>query len=359
MPEIVVKLGDNVVHRYFFDKDILSIGRARDNDIVIENLSVSRNHARIRRQDGKYILTDLNSANGTYVNGVKITKTEVVDDDVITIGKHKIHFIDKQLSDEQIIADAFGADRTMIVDKTPSAILIVTKGKQKDQEFKITKFETTIGRANDNDICVHDWFVSKKHAVIMRQGPNFFVKDLGSWKGTYVNGKYVKDASLNDGDTLQLGTTYLSFKVSTEEELMEISGRVPKELAVEEGVEAVNTPEEAVYEEASLAVVETSVPPSDEAALEEFEPAFERLEADEIEQPYPDPVAPSPAVETPPSPKRARREKTPPPAEQPPADQLAAEIALWETALKNKSLVVRREAARMLRKLTGKDYPYD
>ena len=43
MPELIVKLGDSVVHKYFFDKDILSIGRARDNDVVIENLSVSRN----------------------------------------------------------------------------------------------------------------------------------------------------------------------------------------------------------------------------------------------------------------------------------------------------------------------------
>lgn len=76
MPEIVVSLGDNVVHKYFFEKDVLSIGRGRDNDIVIENLAVSRNHSRIKRQNGKYVLIDLNSANGTYVNGVKITKTE-------------------------------------------------------------------------------------------------------------------------------------------------------------------------------------------------------------------------------------------------------------------------------------------
>ncbi|MCD6385058.1 FHA domain-containing protein, partial [Candidatus Sumerlaeota bacterium] len=90
MTEIIVKLGDNVVHKYFFDKDILNIGRARDNDIVIENLAVSRNHARIRRVEGKYILTDLNSANGTFVNGVRITKTEIMHNDVITIGKHNL-----------------------------------------------------------------------------------------------------------------------------------------------------------------------------------------------------------------------------------------------------------------------------
>jgi len=155
MPEIIVKLGDNVVYRYSFDKDIISVGRSRDNDIVIENLSVSRNHARIRNQDGKYILTDLNSANGTLVNGMRVTKTEIQDEDVITIGKHTLEFLTKALTEEQVISDAFGSDRTMIVDKAPTGCLMVIKGKQKEQEFKINKYETYIGRASNNDIRLH------------------------------------------------------------------------------------------------------------------------------------------------------------------------------------------------------------
>src|SRR5688572_25640167 len=107
MPELVLKLGDSVLQNFVFDKDVMSIGRSRDNDIVVENLSVSRNHARIRRQAGKYILTDLNSANGTYVNGVRVSKTEIVNDDVIAIGKHKLHFADEQVDEEKLIADAF------------------------------------------------------------------------------------------------------------------------------------------------------------------------------------------------------------------------------------------------------------
>ena len=73
MQWITVKLGDTVVQQHPIEKDVISIGRARDNEIVIENLSVSRNHARIRREGESFAIADLNSANGTFVNGVKIS----------------------------------------------------------------------------------------------------------------------------------------------------------------------------------------------------------------------------------------------------------------------------------------------
>ncbi|HRR99366.1 MAG TPA: FHA domain-containing protein [Candidatus Sumerlaeia bacterium] len=234
MPEMIVKLGDKVVQKYFFDKEVMSIGRARDNDIVIENLSVSRNHARVRQSEGKYILTDLNSANGTFVNNVRINKIELQDNDTITIGKHTIQFMNKKLSDEQLITDAFGAERTMIVDRTPAARLIIDKGKQKDQEFRIAKEETYIGRATDNEICLHDWFVSKKHALILRQGQNYFLRDLKSWRGSMLNGKFTREAPLKDGDTLQFGSTVMIFKLSAGPEMLQITGRVPEEIIEEE-----------------------------------------------------------------------------------------------------------------------------
>src|SRR6478609_6414628 len=171
MPELVLKLGDNVLQNYVFDKDVMSIGRSRDNDIVVENLSVSRNHARIRRQNGKYILTDLNSANGTYVNGVKVSKTEIVNDDVISVGKHRLHFADQPVNEDKMIAEAFGADRTVVVDRVAAPVLCISDGKLKGQEFQITKFETSIGKAPSNDVVLgDDWFLAKKQAIIIRRG---------------------------------------------------------------------------------------------------------------------------------------------------------------------------------------------
>ncbi len=388
MPEIIVKLGDNVVYRYSFDKDIISVGRSRDNDIVIENLSVSRNHARIRNQDGKYILTDLNSANGTLVNGMRVTKTEIQDQDVITIGKHTLEFLTKVLSEEQVISDAFGSDRTMIVDKAPTGCLTVIKGKQKEQEFKINKYETYIGRASNNDIRLHDWFVSKRHAVIIRQGKSFFAKDLGSWKGTLVNGKYTKEVQLFDNDTLQFGTTQLSFHLE-EEEVSKITGRVPQEL-VYEGKAA------GSEEEAMVGVGEGMETEHDNEPEPDLQMGFERLDEDmevakvpegemiaQEMEPISDEVRTQQVVREESEEELALQEaeskeeeigekiyvseglssETVEPYAEEPADSASPppgvdmeEIRMWEKALQNKSAVIRNQAAKMLKKLTGREY---
>lgn len=236
VPELVVLLGDQVVNKYVFDKDVISVGRSRDNDIVIENLAVSRNHCRIRQKDDRFFLTDLNSANGTEVNGVAVTKTELQHDDVVSLGKHKIIFKNEEMSDEALISDAFGAERTMIVDQAPVAYLLVTRGKQKDLEFRVDKAETTIGRASDCDLCLHDWFVSKKHAEIHRQGNSFLLRDAGSWRGTKVNDSQVTETVLKDGDEVQVGGTRLSFRFASPEELHMPTGRVPLELGPSDSV---------------------------------------------------------------------------------------------------------------------------
>src|SRR5215208_4026676 len=100
MPEIIVKLGDSIVQKNIFVKETIRIGRIPDNEIVVENLAVSRHHAVIEFSDGRYILSDLESSNGCFVNGVRVKKTELQDRDVITIGKHKLYFYDQRAAAE-------------------------------------------------------------------------------------------------------------------------------------------------------------------------------------------------------------------------------------------------------------------
>jgi pSer/pThr/pTyr-binding forkhead associated (FHA) protein len=227
MPEIIIKLGDKVVQKYYLYKDSISIGRAPENEISIENLAVSRRHAEIREKNGSYLLEDLDSANGTFVNGVQVTRTEIFDKDVIGIGKHKLHFYDQQA------ASMDGAEKTMLLTRPAAtkAALRVIRGKQKDQIFQLNKVESRVGRAADNDIRLSDWFVSKYHAEITRRGMVYVIRDLGSWRHTLVNGHMIDEQALKPGDEIQFGPKIaVVFEVKDGTSAREGTGRRPVEL---------------------------------------------------------------------------------------------------------------------------------
>ncbi len=221
MPEIIVKLGDNIVQNHLFTNERITIGRAPENDIVIENLAVSRNHAVITWENDRFYLEDLGSSNGSFINGVKVKRNEVVDRDVITIGKHKIYFYDRMTREPVRRAQPAIVEGTMIVQQSMVAELVVTKGRQKGQVFRLDGNSIALGRGGQNDIRLTDWFVSKNHAVIEKRGLDYYLVDLGSWRHTMLNGEVVTEAILNDGDVIQLGpTVQLGFQLQEHLEQM-------------------------------------------------------------------------------------------------------------------------------------------
>jgi pSer/pThr/pTyr-binding forkhead associated (FHA) protein len=72
------------------DKAEITIGRNENNDIQINNLGASKKHARIFRRDGKYVIEDLRSTNGTLLNNESIITAQLKSNDVVTIGKHNL-----------------------------------------------------------------------------------------------------------------------------------------------------------------------------------------------------------------------------------------------------------------------------
>lgn len=92
MPKLVVKYQDVLISEHNLDKPSITIGRKEDNDIRIDYPTVSGHHARIDCANDDFVLTDLNSTNGTLVNGKKITSATLRPNDWINIGKHILHF---------------------------------------------------------------------------------------------------------------------------------------------------------------------------------------------------------------------------------------------------------------------------
>ena len=93
MLRIILKFNSTVIKELKIDQDEIIIGRDLGNDVQIDNIAVSREHAKIIRGPNYYLIEDLNSTNGTFVNGKKINKKYLMENDEISIGKHSLQII--------------------------------------------------------------------------------------------------------------------------------------------------------------------------------------------------------------------------------------------------------------------------
>jgi pSer/pThr/pTyr-binding forkhead associated (FHA) protein len=92
------------------------------------------------------------------------------------------------------------------------ALLLVKRGSNAGSTFLIEQDSTSVGRETRSDVFLDDVTVSRKHAVIERRRENaFFVRDVGSLNGTYVNGEQVDETKLATGDEVQIGKFKLMF----------------------------------------------------------------------------------------------------------------------------------------------------
>lgn len=92
MIRLQLKFKATVLKELVTDKTEITIGRDTANDLCIDNLAASSRHARLfKGPDDKYAVEDLNSTNGTFVNGKKVMTKVLDDNDLIAIGKHTIH----------------------------------------------------------------------------------------------------------------------------------------------------------------------------------------------------------------------------------------------------------------------------
>ncbi|MGH2693734.1 MAG: FHA domain-containing protein [Actinomycetota bacterium] len=90
---LIVKRGPNAGSKFFLDADSTRVGRHPDSDIFLDDITVSRRHAEIRRGDGGFTLHDVGSLNGTYVNRERVEGAELRSGDEIQIGKFKLVFL--------------------------------------------------------------------------------------------------------------------------------------------------------------------------------------------------------------------------------------------------------------------------
>ncbi|MDQ3914167.1 MAG: zinc-ribbon and FHA domain-containing protein [Actinomycetota bacterium] len=90
---LIVKRGPNAGSKFFLDADVTQVGRHPDSDIFLDDITVSRRHAELRRAPHEFTLADVGSLNGTYVNRERVEDARLRSGDEIQIGKFKLVFL--------------------------------------------------------------------------------------------------------------------------------------------------------------------------------------------------------------------------------------------------------------------------
>ncbi|WP_020498004.1 glycogen accumulation regulator GarA [Sciscionella marina] len=90
---LVVKRGPNAGSRFLLDQDSTSSGRHPDSDIFLDDVTVSRRHAEFRRESGDFVVIDVGSLNGTYVNREPVDQAVLANGDEVQIGKFRLVFL--------------------------------------------------------------------------------------------------------------------------------------------------------------------------------------------------------------------------------------------------------------------------
>jgi ABC-type multidrug transport system ATPase subunit/pSer/pThr/pTyr-binding forkhead associated (FHA) protein len=202
---------------FLLDRDFVSIGRAPDNALVLNELAVSRYHARIAREADGYVITDLGSSNGTRVNDAELsprTPMPLTDGDVIRIGTFELRF-----SVGAIAAPPSPLPRTMEF-AAPSAPLLRVSTPQWTRDFPLERDTLVLGRDPASDIVIDVPIVSARHAELKWRDAGYEIADLGSKNGLFFQGQRIAQKLLADGDVLYIGTDVtLTYRAARRDDL--------------------------------------------------------------------------------------------------------------------------------------------
>jgi pSer/pThr/pTyr-binding forkhead associated (FHA) protein len=231
MARLILMFNNQVVKEYPLMKESITIGRNEDNIITVDNLAVSGYHARIDAAGKDFILTDLQSTNGTFVNDKKVISHKLVHGDNVIVGKHLILFVGegKEAPAIKVPGQKLDMDKTMMLDTAKQKELLAkqsgpaaaTTSAQKLGvisfiegadlgEIELTKKLTKIGKADTSEIKLTGLFMPATAATISRRPSGYVITAMGT--KIKINGEVIKDAvQLKEFDTIEIGKIKFQF----------------------------------------------------------------------------------------------------------------------------------------------------
>jgi hypothetical protein len=242
MQKLVLTFGSSVLKEMFVDRSGVGIGRSPDNALVIDNRAVSHHHARVfMGAEGRLMLEDFGSLNGTFVNGRRAKLVSLNPGDRVTIGKHAIMVEDsREMDGFALVKDpprpaapkvaetmilgtnersqllqrvAEDGERSQIAParlKVPT--LLVRKGKTNQREYSLLGALTVIGKSPMATIRLRGWFAPRTAAQINRREDNSYYIGAAA-KVPSINGHLAgRPTRLLPGDIIEVAGVELEFQ---------------------------------------------------------------------------------------------------------------------------------------------------
>lgn len=203
-------------------RDEYTVGRRDGHTIRLTERNVSRDHARLRKDGETYLIEDLGSYNGVFVNGHRLVEAQRIQPaDLVLIGDYRIEAHNEEAAPRPLPSAAPAKPSTVPPptvaaaprsrDQKPHRLVLLT-GSDGGKEFVLEKPTISIGRGEEADVRVNHSSVSRMHCELHSlENEQFEVVDSESANGIRVNGQDVKRALLAPGDTLELGDVVLKY----------------------------------------------------------------------------------------------------------------------------------------------------
>ena len=168
---------------------VVRIGRADTNDLVIADRSVSRNHLELVHDAERRIwkAVDTGSANGVYINNLRVSEAWLNDSTEIRLGKN---------------------ETDLVLTVTVGFLLTTEISPRQSSQAS----DVVIGKSAEANFILSDVLVSRKHARLIHVGDTLYLEDLGSTNGTFVNGQLITNQIVSEGDIITIGNTDLTIR---------------------------------------------------------------------------------------------------------------------------------------------------
>jgi len=241
MPKLVLKFENAILREVAVGAKEVSIGRSPDNGLVIDNPAISHYHARVFNEEGRLMLEDFGSLNGTFVNGQRVKMVTLKPGDSVAIGKHTIVVSDSRDLDgfasgnggsmrpaapkinETVMLDtkerreflqkvaAVGESSQVAPARLKVPTLVVRKGKTDRREYSLNDKLTVVGKSAMATVKMKGWFAPRVAAQINRRDDHDYYIGAAD-KVPSVNGVPIAHPTkLSSGDVIAVAGIELEF----------------------------------------------------------------------------------------------------------------------------------------------------